>query len=397
MRIAYFDCFSGISGDMTLGAFIDAGLSFKTLSNELAKLKIKNYSLKRSKTFRGGISGTSFKCVAGRDAHSRTLKEIMAMIKRSALDGRVKNTAIYIFENIGAAEAKVHGIKKGYDVCLHELGSIDSIVDIVGTAIALNELGIDEIYASPVTTGRGSVMTDHGRLPVPAPAVLELLKGIPVNMGGSDHELITPTGAAILKTLVKGFGDAPGMKVDNIGYGAGSRNDASGLPNMLRVAVGEAAESFAEDSINVIETNIDDMNPQGFEYLFERLFKEGALDAYVTNIQMKKSRPGFKLTVLAEEKDRSRIASVIFNETTTIGLRYYRTARLKLDRKTVNVRTSGGSVGVKISKGPGGILTASPEYDECISLARKSGLSFKRIYDEAKAAINPRVQKVKAA
>ena len=386
MRIAYFDCFSGISGDMALGAFLDAGLSFKKLSDELAKLNINGYSLKRSKVSRGGIRGTKFECISNEHKHSRSLKEIIRVIEKSRLSARVKNTAIYIFDNIGAAEAKVHGIKKGSDIRLHELGSMDSIVDIVGTAIALNELGIGEVHSSHVTTGRGSVMTAHGRLPVPPPAVLELLKGVPVNVAGPGHEIVTPTGAAILKTLAKSFGDAPGMKIDRIGYGAGSRDGEDGLPNMLRLAVGEAVGTFAEDSVCVIETNIDDMNPQVFEYLFERLFKEGVLDVYLTNIQMKKSRPGFKLTVIAEHRDRDRIASVIFSETTTIGLRYYKMGRLKLNRETVTVRTSTGSVGVKISKGPGGILTASPEYEECIRLARKSGLPFKKIYDEAKAA-----------
>jgi len=386
MRIAYFDCFSGISGDMTLGAFLDAGLSFKTLSNELAKLKIKGYRLKRTKVSRGGISGTGFKCITTGDAHSRSLKEMISLIENSALDSRAKNIAAHIFENIGAAEAKIHGIKSKNDVRLHELGSIDTIIDIVGTAVALSELGIDEVYASPVTTGRGSVMTAHGRLPVPAPAALELLKDVPVNMGAHEHELVTPTGAAILKTLVKGFGKAPGMKIERTGYGAGSHDYAGGLPNMLRVVVGEAAGVFAEDSVCVMETNIDDMNPQNFEYLFERLFKEGALDAYVTNIQMKKSRPGFKLTVLTEPGDRDRVATIIFRETTTIGLRFYNMERLKLERKTVNVKTGSGNVSVKISKAPGGILTASPEYEECAKLARKSGQSFKKIYDDAKSA-----------
>jgi len=372
---------------MTLGAFIDAGLSFKNLSDELAKLKIKNYRLKRSKILRGGISGTRFECIVEDGAHSRSLKEIMSIIEKSALKDRIKNIAKLVFENIGAAEAKIHGIKKMEGVSLHELGSIDSIVDIVGTAIALVELGIDEVHASPVTTGRGSVMTAHGRLPVPAPATMELLKNIPVNISGSGHELVTPTGAGILKTMSKGFGEPPGMTAEHIGYGAGSRDNKDGLPNMLRIVVGDTAADFAKDSVYVIETNIDDMNPQNFEYLFERLFIEGALDVYMTNIQMKKSRPGVKLTVLTESKDRDRIASVIFNETTTIGLRFYKTGRLKLERNMVSVRTSRGNVGVKISKGPGGILTSSPEYEECAKLARKTGVSFKQIYNEAKAAV----------
>lgn len=390
MRIAYFDCFSGISGDMTLGAFLDAGLSFKSLKDGLARLGIKGYSLRKSAVKRGGISGTRFECIAPAKAHSRPLKEILSTIEKSSLSTRVKNTASYIFGNIGEAESKVHSIRKGSDIRLHELGSLDSIVDIVGTAIAVDSLGIDEIYSSPVTTGNGSIMTAHGRLPVPAPAALELLKGIPVSISGAGHELVTPTGAAILKTLAKDFGSAPGMTVGRIGYGAGSRDSAGEwtLPNMLRLIVGEAAGvALDEDTIDVIETNIDDMNPQGFEYLFERLFSEGALDVYITNIQMKKSRPGFKLTVLAECRDRGKMASVIFRETPTIGLRYYRTGRFKLKRETVNVKTSAGNVSVKISKGAGGILTASPEYEDCAMLARKSGFPFKKIYDEAKKAV----------
>lgn len=372
---------------MALGAFLDAGLSFKTLTGEISKLKIKNYRLEKSKVSRGGISGTGFKCIAGPGAHSRSLKEIISIIQKSSLGSGVKNTAVNIFENIGAAESKVHGLKSKVDARLHELGSIDSLVDIVGTAVALNEFDIDKVYSSPVNTGRGSVITAHGRLPIPAPAALELLKGIPLRMaGGAEHELVTPTGAGILKTLSEDFGAAPEMTADRIGYGAGSRDHGGGLPNMLRVVIGEAAEGFEKDSVCVIETNIDDMNSQNFGYIFERLLKDGALDAYVTNIQMKKSRPGFKLTVLAKPEDRDRIAAVIFNETTTIGLRFYRAGRLKLERGIVRVKTSGGNVAVKMSKGPGGILTASPEYEECAKLARKCGVPFRRIYDEAKAA-----------
>jgi uncharacterized protein (TIGR00299 family) protein len=390
MRIAYFDCFSGISGDMTLGAFLNAGLSLEKLSAGLAKLKINGYRLKRSAVTRGGISGTRFECLASDSAHSRSLAQILSIIDKSSLPARVKNTATYIFENIGAAEAKVHGLKKNSDIRLHELGSIDSIIDIVGTAIAIDELGIDEIYASSVNTGRGAVDSAHGRLPVPAPATIEILKGVPVSIAGSGYEFVTPTGAGILKTIAKGFGDAPAMKAERIGYGAGSRDTGTGLPNMLRIVIGEAtALPFDKDSVCVIEANIDDMNPQGFEYLFERLFSDGALDAYLENIQMKKSRPAFKLSVICECRDRDRMAAIIFGETTTIGLRYHKTDRLKLERSAVNVNTSGGRVGVKVSKGPGGILTVSPEYEECARTARKSGIAFKRIYDEAKAAAKP--------
>jgi hypothetical protein len=252
--------------------------------------------------------------------------------------------------------------------------------------IAIDTLGIDEVYASAVTLGRTSIKSAHGQLPIPAPAAIELLRGVPLTITETAEEMVTPTGAGILKTLVKDFGRPPALRVEHIGYGAGSRDPKRGLPNMLRVMIGEADAAFKSDSIYVIETNIDDSSPQSFEYLFERLLKEGALDACVTNIQMKKSRPAFKLTVLARIPDLDRMASVIFSETNTIGLRFYRSERLKLDRKIVSVRTSYGRVGVKMSKGPGGIMTASPEYEECVKIARKSGVSLKSVYDEAKTA-----------
>jgi len=386
MRIAYFDCFSGISGDMAVAAFLDAGLSSAVLSRELAKLNIKGLKINTSKTTRSGIAGTGFECDIKDPAHSRSLKEIIALIKKSSLSERAKNISAAIFGNIGDAEAKVHGLDDKRDVRLHELGSIDSIVDIVGVAIAIDTLGIDEVYASSVTLGRTSIKCAHGQLPLPAPAAMELLRGVPLTITETAAEMVTPTGAGILKTLVKGFGRPPAIKVDRIGYGAGSRDPKDGLPNMLRVIIGESDEAFKSDSIYAIETNIDDSSPQNFGYLLERLFKAGALDAYITNIQMKKNRPAFKLTVLAQISDLDRMASVIFAETTTIGLRYYRSERLKLDRKIVSVKTSHGKIGVKVSKGPGGIMTASPEYDECVKMARKSGASFKSIYDEAKSA-----------
>lgn len=386
MRIAYFDCFSGISGDMTIAAFLDAGLSPETLSRELAKLNIKGFKIKIAKTIRSGISGTRFDCHLKDRLHSRSLNDIIGLIKRSSLSGRVKSISTAIFGNIGDAEAKVHGLGKKNDVRLHELGSVDSIVDIVGVGIAIDTLGIDEVYSSAVTLGRTSVKTAHGQLPIPAPATMELLRGVPLTLTGAAREMVTPTGAGILKTLVKDFDRPPALKVEHIGYGAGSRDPEDGLPNMLRIIIGESDTAFQSDSVYVIETNIDDMSPQSFEYLFERLFKAGALDAYVTNIQMKKSRPAFKLTVLTEHSGLDRAAAVIFAETTTIGLRFYSSERLKLARKTISVRTSHGRVPVKLSKGPGGIRTASPEYDECVKIARKSGMPLKSIYDEAKSA-----------
>lgn len=386
MRIAYFDCFSGISGDMTIGAFLDAGLSFGKLSKELSKLRIKGYRLKKSRVKRQEIAGTKFDCITDGKAGSRSVKEILSIIGRSSLNNRVKNIAGSIFTNIAEAEAKVHGIRSGGKAHLHELGDTDSIIDIVGAGIAIDELGIDGIYASDISMGRSFVKVRHGVLPIPSPASLELLKGVPMEISEIDAELVTPTGAGILKTLAKGFGRMPRMKIDKIGYGAGSR-ELNERPNMLRVSIGEAQPAFAEDRITVIETNIDDMNPQNFEYLFERLFKKGALDVYTTSIQMKKSRPAFLLTVLAKTKDLNDLSSVIFSETTTTGLRIYDADRFVLERKFTTVRTKYGVVSVKLARLPRGAFTATPEYDECVKIARSNNVPLKMVYDEAKRLV----------
>jgi len=386
MRIAYFDCFSGISGDMALGAFLDAGLSFDKLSKELSRLKIKGYRLKKGRVKRQEIVGTKFDCVTSGKARHRSLKNILSLISGSSLNDRVKNIAASIFTNIGEAEAKIHRLDSKSGIHLHELGEIDSIIDIVGIGIAVDELGIDEIHASVVGMGRSFVNSAHGVLPIPSPASLEILKGAPLEISEIDAELVTPTGAGILKTLAKSFGRMPRMKIDKIGYGAGSR-ELDERPNMLRIMIGEAENAFLEDRVSVIETNIDDMNPQNFEYLFEKLFKEGALDVYTTPIQMKKTRPAFLLTVLAKPADSSRISSIIFSETTSIGVRLYEAGRFKLERKFTRVKTKYGEVKVKLARAPGGAFTASPEYEECVKIARAKNVPLKIVYEEAKRLV----------
>ena len=386
-RIAYFDCYSGISGDMVIGSLLDAGLSTRSLSKDLGRLKIKGYALKSARVRREGIVGTKFDCIASHHGHShRPLEDILKIIDRSSLNARVKHFAKDIFTAIGNAEAKVHGIDPKKGINLHELGDVDSIVDIVGASIAIDSLGIDEVYASKVTTGRGQVMSRHGMLPVPAPAALELLKGIPVRMSDIEEELVTPTGAGILKALSKGFGRMPEMTISSIGYGAGSK-EIEGMPNLLRVVIGEKKEPFKEDKVAVIETNIDDMSPQGFEYLFERLFREGALDVYTSVIYMKKSRPGFKLTVIARPSDTEKMSSVIFKETPTIGIRFREESRHILDRRFVKAMTSYGIVKVKVSSGPGAILTVSPEYEDCVRIAGEKKVPLKTVYEAAKRAV----------
>lgn len=388
MRIAYFDCYAGISGDMTIAAFLDAGLDMKTLTRQLAKLKIGGYELRKSKVRRGSIAGTKFDCIADRTAsHShRSVEDILKIIGRSGLKPAVKKTAQDIFKLLGEAESMVHGSRTDEGMILHELGDIDSIVDIVGCAIAIDEMGIDEVRSSAVRMGRCLADTRHGKIPVPSPAALELLKNIPVSIADIEAELVTPTGAAILKTLSKSFGEMPQIKIGAIGYGAGSRK-LDGMANMLRVIIGDSRGAFPQDRISVIEANIDDMNPQNFEYVFERLFKEGALDVYATAIQMKKLRPAVKLTVLAERGRLGRLASVIFKETTTIGIRFYEAERFTLARKSIAVKTKYGVVNVKLANAPDGVVTVSPEYEDCVAIARAKRIPLKIIYDEAKRAV----------
>jgi pyridinium-3,5-bisthiocarboxylic acid mononucleotide nickel chelatase len=387
MKIAYFDCFSGISGDMTIGALLDAGLSMAKLSGDLAELKLKGYRLKKSKVMRGAISGTKFDCIA--EMHTghghRSLGDILKLIDKSALNNRVKSTAKRIFENIGAAEAKVHGVRSKESVYLHELGELDSIIDIVGAAIAIDSLGIDEVRSSNIRMGRTLASTMHGTIPIPGPAALELLKGVPVDIVEIRAELVTPTGAGIIKTLSNGFGAMTGMKVSAIGYGAGSRN-LEEMPNMLRVVIGETPALFKGDTVTVVEANIDDMNPQYFEYVFERLFAEGALDVFITPILMKKSRPAFKLAAICVPGEAEKISAVMLTETTTIGVRFYEVARITLERKTVKVRTEYGEVSVKLSRMPDGELSVSPEYEDCARAARRAGSPLKLVYEQARRA-----------
>lgn len=384
MNIAYFDCFSGISGDMAIAAFLDAGLKLSVLSRELGRLNIAGYRLKQRRVKRGALSGTKFECIkTTRYSGHRSLDNILKLISKSGLSSRVKSVSSDIFNNIGSAESKIHGFKKRDQVWLHELGDIDSIIDIVGVAVAIDELDIGEVYSSDINMGRTVVKTAHGNLPIPGPAALELLRSAPVKILNIESELVTPTGAGILKTLSMGFGPMPKIKISGIGYGAGS-SEIEALPNMLRVIIGSKVPALKEDRVTVLETNIDDMNPQYFEHVFEELFACGALDVYSTPIQMKKMRPAVKLTAICKPEDLDRLSTVIFRETTTIGIRSYETDRIKLTRKSVTAKTEYGPVLVKVSSGSGGVLTASPEYDDCLKIARAKKIPLRMVYDKAK-------------
>lgn len=378
--IAYFDCCSGISGDMVLGALIDCGLDIKALRRELAKLPVKDYSISASKDERHHIVGTNFSVRFKESQHHRAFKEIKTLISRSRLSPRVKDLSLSIFANLAKAEAKIHGCKPD-DVNFHEVGAIDSIVDIVGTAIGMEHLGIEKVYASPLPLGTGWVETSHGRMPVPAPATLEILKGVPTGKSFVQAELTTPTGAAIIKTLTENFGNMPSMKIVKIGYGVGDK-DFKEMPNMLRVIIGEG-EGGSERLI-VLETNIDDMNPQIYQYLMSKLFKTGALDVFLMPIQMKKGRPAILLKVLCNANKKEALMNTVFEETTSIGIRSYEVDRHCLERSIKKVATPYGKVRVKISQRNGTAINIQPEYEDCKKIAEKKNLSLKEVIDMVK-------------
>ena len=381
MRILYFDCPTGISGDMCLASLIDLGVSVEKLKKELKKLNLSGYEIKVTRENRGAVNGVRFKVRSSETHPHRTFKDIKNLIERSGLKKNVKELSVRIFTNLAKAEGKIHGISP-LKVMFHEVGAIDSIVDIVGASIALNELDIDEVRASAIPTGSGFVDTMHGRLPVPAPATIEVLKGVPIVPSLIEMELTTPTGAVILKTVSKGFGKMPAMTVKNIGYGLGGK-DFRETPNALRAVIGEA-DASKESSVIVIETNIDDMTPQTIGYLLERLIKQGALDAFITPVQMKKGRPGFLLTVLAGEKEKDKLTEIIFRESTAIGVRHYRAARTCLERKIARVKTPLGLVRVKVSTLGDEIINIQPEYEDCKKIAEKKKLPLREVMDEVK-------------
>jgi len=385
VRSLYFDCFSGISGDMIIGSLLDAGLEFQELREGLLLLPLKGYDLRAEKTMRRHLGATSFFVdVSEPQSEDRRLHQIVELLEASKLPDKIVEKAKKIFAFLADTEAAIHATTPE-NIHFHEVGAVDSIVDVVGTLIGLDKLGIDEVHSSPVNVGGGFVECKHGVLPVPAPATLKLLEGVPIYSRGPEAELVTPTGAVLLRTLAKSFGRLPPQKVLFHGYGAG-KADFSEWPNLLRVVIGEPAEAYLSDDITVINTSIDDMNPENFEYLLELLFEQGALDAYLTPIQAKKTRPGTLLTVLCEHAATAAMVSILFSESTTFGVRYHREARLKLVRTIIEVATDWGEVGVKVGTGGGDLLTVSPEFEDCRRIARASKVPLKRVYDAARDA-----------
>jgi len=370
---------------MVIGSLLDAGLPLDDLRDGLRLLPLTGYVLHAEKTVRRHLTGTSF-TVDVRDPHpqERGLGDILELLNTSALPPKLKEQAKKIFTLLADTEAAIHSTTPD-KIHFHEVGAIDSIVDVVGILIALDRLEITEVHASPVNVGGGFAECKHGILPVPAPATIKLLEGIPIYSRGPLHELVTPTGALLLKSLATSFGPLPPQKILCHGYGAGKR-EFSDWPNLLRAIIGEPADAYDTDDVIVLNTCIDDMNPEHFEYLMELLFEKGALDVYLTPIQAKKTRPATLLTALAEPQHISALMSALFSESTTFGVRYHREARLKLKRTIIEVPTQWGRVRVKVGTGEGKVLSVSPEFEDCKRIARTSKVPLKQVYDTARNA-----------
>jgi pyridinium-3,5-bisthiocarboxylic acid mononucleotide nickel chelatase len=435
MRVAYLDCFSGISGDMFLGALLDAGVPARVFEDAVAALNI-GARLEIKRVTRQGIAAAKVDVFVGderelprevyweqqghSDEHSlhqhdhgaghshgasdvrasrphphkpdhpherdlgRGLREIREIIRRAAISEAAKKTAIAIFENLGAAEAKIHNTSIE-NIHFHEVGAVDAMVDIVCAAVGAETLSVDEWVCSPLNVGSGTVKCAHGTLPVPAPATLELLKDAPVYSSGPQVELVTPTGAAIVKTLAARFGSMPQMRVQTSAYGAGTR-DFRDQANVLRLTLGEtraADEKHAQQTVMVLEANLDDLSPQVFGYVMDRLLEEGALDAFGTPVQMKKGRPGMLLTVLARPEDAARMEKIILAETTTLGVRRREEQRRVLERRFETVKTQWGDVRMKVANLNGTVSHYAPEYEDCRRIAAERHVPLKRVMQEA--------------
>jgi uncharacterized protein (TIGR00299 family) protein len=393
MTVLYFDCFSGAAGDMILGSLIDAGVPLDEVRRALGTLAIEPDVVWTERVIRAGVTATKF-CVKGEDggehAHAhRHLKGVYSLIDGSALTAAGKTRAKELFERLGRAEAEIHGTTMD-KVHLHEVGALDSIIDIVGSVFALEYLGVDAIVSSPLNVGSGMVRAAHGLYPVPAPATMRLLEGAPIYSGQQPAELVTPTGALLVSGYAQEYGPVPAMRVRRIGYGAGTR-DFKDTPNVLRVLLGESDDARPSQGVQahtvvVIECEIDDMNPQIFGVLMDRLLAAGALDVFYTPVQMKKNRPGTLLTVVAAPGLRDRLTSIVFTESTTIGLRYREMTRECLERDTVIVDTPIGAVRFKVARRGAEVLNASPEFDDCARIAAERGIPLKDVQAAATKA-----------
>ncbi len=391
MKQAYLDCFSGISGDMFVGALLDVGLPLERLFADLKKIPLGFYEFKRTRALRGHLVGTRVEIRVPGKQPNRKLRDIEALIRDSELSAGVKERALKVFSRLAEAEGKLHNIPSE-QVHFHEVGAVNAILDIVGTCIGLEFLEISHLTCSPVNVGSGCVEAAHGSLPVPAPASLELLKDLPIYSSGVDGELVTPTGAALVSTLATGFGPIPPMRVEHIGYGAGAR-EIPGHPNLARLLLGESAEPVrvrdgapGDEVVSVIEANVDDMSPQLYGYFIDQALAAGALDVTCTPVQMKKDRPGILLSVLCTPEKGDALAQMLFEQTTTIGVRIYEARRKILERELISIQTPYGAVKVKVAKRDGKVLNVAPEYEDCQRLATEKGVPLKQVIIAAQAS-----------
>lgn len=385
MKTAYLDAFSGLSGDMIVGAILDCGADFGEFERAIESLQIAGYVLSTRRKTLSGISALKFDVAVTEPQPERHVGEIRALIDSSPLTASVKHRAISIFEVLAQAEAKIHNTTPDR-VHFHEVGAVDSIIDIVGTAWGLEQLGVGDVIVSPLPMGNGFARSQHGVIPVPAPATAELLAGFPLKIGDGTHEMVTPTGAAVVRALARPAEIPLKFEVEKIGYGAGTR-ELQDRPNVLRIMLGRERDAFDSDEMIEISANIDDLSPQIYDHLMQRLFDAGARDVTLTPTMMKKSRPAVTLGVIAETASRDALAEIIFAETSTIGLRFHAVARLKLHREIHEVETRWGKVRVKTSGANGGApTTISPEYDDCRRIAAKHKVALRVVMDEARDA-----------
>jgi uncharacterized protein (TIGR00299 family) protein len=379
MKVAYLDCFSGVSGDMFLGALLDTGLPLQELEKALQSLSLEGYTLQTVREAKNHLFGTRFKVTLVKDKQvSRTFAGIKEIIRASRLSEPVKAKSIEIFESLAVEEGRIHRCPPE-DVHFHEVGAADSIIDIVGTVFGIHHLGVGTLYASSVPLGSGFAQTRHGRIPIPAPATAALLKGVPVYDSGLKQELVTPTGAALLKGLASAFGSMPPMVVETVGYGVGTRN-LEDRPNLLRIMVGREQSETQTDTVVILEANLDDTNPEWFGFLMDRLFGAGALDVVFCPIQMKKNRPGVLIQVVGKPHQQDTFTEILFKESSTLGVRFRYSQRKILDRSFLELESPWGKIKAKKVLQPDGSIEIMPEYEACRKIAEEKGLPLKEVY-----------------
>ena len=386
MRTLYFDCFAGASGDMILGALVAAGADPQHLLEQLSKLGVDGFSLSFETVNKSGLSANYARVHTVHEHKHRHLSDIRKIIEQSKLSDGVKRRSIAIFTRLAEAEARVHNEPVEH-VHFHEVGALDAIVDVVGAAICLESLNVDRFVGSPIHVGSGTIEMAHGRFPVPPPAVAELLKGVPFYSTDLKGELLTPTGAAIITTVCTDFGPVPQLQLEATGYGAGTREYES-FPNVLRVIIGQSeSTNTKEETLWMIETNVDDVSPQIIGHVMDRAFTLGARDCYFTPIQMKKNRPGVLLSILCDAEKKPAMMELLFTETTTIGVRSYQVNRRALDRHMVKVETPYGPIDVKVANFNGRVVNAMPEFEQCRQAAERAGVALKEVEDAARLAL----------